>query len=218
MQKLLARLQADVAHRKLGRARNWPSLRAVLVTGALCGTAFAFGRLSGAPEEPPIPLPGLDPELVRAGAGDQELQQAYIQKMQRIYTHSARYRIPADLAAAIEDIALAENVDVRLAFELVRVESQFNARARSPVGAVGYTQLMPATARMLQPGIRDREMYDRDTNLRLGFRFLRYLIDRYDGDVRMALLAYNRGPTLVDALRARGADPSNGYVQRVLGR
>ena len=218
MQSLLAKLQADVAHRKRGRSAVWPTVRKFVALGAVAGIAFALGRVSGAPEEEPIPLPGLDAELVRAGAGDHELQRAYLEKLQRIYTHSARYKIPADLAAAIEDIALAENVDLRVAFELVRVESQFNPRARSPVGAVGYTQLMPATARMLQPGIRDHEMYDRDTNLRLGFRFLRYLIDRYDGDVRLALLAYNRGPAIVDTHVARGTNPHNGYVQRVLGR
>ena len=76
---------------------------------------------------------------------------------------------------------------------------------------------MPETARLLRPGIRDHEMYERETNLRLGFRFLRFLINKYDGDVRLALLAYNRGPTTVDGLLARGVDPSNGYVQRVLG-
>ena len=218
MQTLLTRLQADVALRKRGRSALWPTVRWFVAVGALCGFAFALGRWSAVPEEEPIPLPGLDPTMVRAGAGDHELQRAYIEKLQRIYTHSARYKIPADLAAAIEDIALAENIDLRVAFELVRVESQFNPRARSPVGAVGYTQLMPATARMLQPGIRDHEMFDRDTNLRLGFRFLRYLIDRYNGDVRLALLAYNRGPTIVDAHVARGTNPHNGYVQRVLGR
>ncbi|CAN5796327.1 hypothetical protein BH23GEM5_BH23GEM5_28150 [soil metagenome] len=145
------------------------------------------------------------------------MQLAYIDKLERIYRNSARYGIAADLAAAIEDIALAEGIDPRLAFELVRVESRFNDRARSPVGAIGFTQLMPATARLLQPGIRDHEMYERETNLRLGFRFLRFLINKYDGDVRLALLAYNRGPTTVDALLARSVDPSNGYVQLVLG-
>ena len=222
MQSLLLRLQADVTARKRPRSDFWPIVRNVVAAGTLCGLAFVVGRRSAAPE-PEMTLPfGLEPEfdrkLVRAGAGEEDLQRAYIEKLERIHRNSARYGIPADLAAAIEDIALAESIDPRLAFELVRVESQFNARARSPVGAVGFTQLMPATARLLHPGIRDQELYDRDTNLRLGFRFLRFLINKYNGDVRLALLAYNRGPTTVDALLARGMDPSNGYVQRVLGR
>jgi soluble lytic murein transglycosylase-like protein len=217
----LLKLQAEVAARKRPRPELWPRVRAVLVIGAVSGLAFALGRRTAAPEPEWTTPFGLEPDLkkalVRAGPGKQDLQHAYIEKLERIHRNSARYGIPADLAAAIEDIALAEGIDPRLAFELVRVESRFNPRARSPVGAVGFTQLMPETARLLRPGIRDPEMYERETNLRLGFRFLRFLINKYDGDVRLALLAYNRGPSTVDALLARGVDPSNGYVQRVLG-
>ncbi len=221
LQSVVLKLQAEVAARKRPRADIWSKLRAVLAVGVVAGAGFALGRRSGAPEPDwTIPFglePGLKNALVRAGAGKADLQLAYIEKLERIHRNSARYGIAADLAAAIEDIALAEGIDPRLAFELVRVESRFNARARSPVGALGFTQLMPATARLLQPGIRDDQLYERETNLRLGFRFLRFLINRYNGDVRLALLAYNRGPATVDALLARGVDPSNGYVQLVLG-
>ncbi len=221
VQSVLLKLQAEVAARKRPRVEIWPRLRMVLAVGVVAGAGFALGRRSAAPEPEWTTPFGLEPDLkntlVRAGAGKTDLQLAYIDKLERIHRNSARYGIAADLAAAIEDIALAEGIDPRLAFELVRVESRFNDRARSPVGAIGFTQLMPATARLLQPGIRDHEMYERETNLRLGFRFLRFLINKYDGDVRLALLAYNRGPTTVDALLARGVDPSNGYVQLVLG-
>jgi len=55
-----------------------------------------------------------------------------------------------------------------------------------------------------------------ETNLRVGFRYLRYLIDKYDGNVRLALTAYNRGPGTVDRLLRQGRNPDNGYAGKVL--
>ena len=104
-----------------------------------------------------------------------------------------------------------------LAFRLVRVESEFNEKATSPVGAVGLTQLMPSTARYFQKGITKNQLYDRETNLRLGFRYLRTLINEYDGNLKLALLVYNRGPAAVERARAAGLDPANGYDRMVAG-
>jgi soluble lytic murein transglycosylase-like protein len=112
--------------------------------------------------------------------------------------------------------ALRENLEPRVAFQLVSIESGFRQRAISPVGAVGYAQVMPATAAWLEPGITVNDLFDRDTNLRLGFRYLRMLVDQY-GDARLALLAYNRGPGVVSAMMARGEDPANGYARQILG-
>lgn len=128
-----------------------------------------------------------------------------------------RYGIPFDLAAAIDGAARAEDVPTGLAFRLVRVESGFHERAVSPAGALGLTQLMPATAAGMQPGITREQIFDRETNLRLGFRYLHWLLDVYDGDVVEALHAYNRGIGTVTRIRAAGGDPANGYADRVLG-
>lgn len=128
-----------------------------------------------------------------------------------------RYGISRELADAIERAARAERVDTELAFRLVRVESAFDERATSPVGALGLTQLMPATAAELRPGITREQMLERDTNLRLGFRYLRQLLALYDGDREEALHAYNRGMGTVARIRAGGGDPANGYARRVLG-
>jgi soluble lytic murein transglycosylase-like protein len=82
--------------------------------------------------------------------------------------------------------------------------------------AFGYTQLQLATARFYQPGITQKDLYDRDTNLRLGFRFLNELLARFNYDVHLALLAYNRGPARVDQILAQGGNPANGYSDAVL--
>jgi soluble lytic murein transglycosylase-like protein len=82
--------------------------------------------------------------------------------------------------------------------------------------AFGYTQLQLATARFYQANIKERDLYDRDTNLRLGFRFLNELLARFHYDVHLALLAYNRGPARVDQILAQGGNPANGYSDAVL--
>jgi len=131
--------------------------------------------------------------------------------------YARRYGIERELADAIERAARAERVDTDLAFRLVRVESAFNPRALSPVGAIGLTQMMLPTARELQPGITRDRLYERDVNLRLGFRYFRTLLRFYGGDVRTALHAYNRGIGTVARIRAAGGDPANGYARKVLG-
>ena len=133
-----------------------------------------------------------------------------------VQQYSTSFRIPADLAHAIREAAERENLDLDVAFRLVATESSFRRRAISPVGAIGYTQVMPTTAAWLEPGITEADLFDRDTNLRLGFRYLRMLIDQYD-DERVALLAYNRGPGAVSRIMASGGDPANGYARQILG-
>jgi len=119
------------------------------------------------------------------------------------------------LAESIYDLALEENIDPDIAFGLVRTESEFKPTAQSHVGAVGLTQLMPATARWMRPGTQVADLRKPEINLSIGFRYLSELIDKYDGDKRLALLAYNRGPGTVDRVLKRGGDPDNGYAKAV---
>jgi soluble lytic murein transglycosylase-like protein len=136
----------------------------------------------------------------------------------RAATFARRYGIARELAEKILDVALAEGLDPELAFRLVRVESGFEPRARGPAGALGLTQLMLGTARSIDRSVDTRaEVLDPGTNLRLGFRYLRQMIERYDGDVRLGVLAYNRGEVAVDRALKRGHDPENGYSRKVLG-
>lgn len=127
-----------------------------------------------------------------------------------------RYGIDRGLAEDIYDTAVEQGIEPDMAFGLVNTESSFRHRAVSSVGARGLTQLMPNTARWLDSSVTNEDLFDRDVNLRLGFRYLNQLIDRYDGDARLALLAYNRGPGTVDGVLARGGNPENGYADRVL--
>jgi soluble lytic murein transglycosylase-like protein len=143
--------------------------------------------------------------------GELELMRTQLDRANKIMAYSSRYKIGADLAGSIVDVARAEGIDPELAFRLVKLESDFNVHATSPVGAVGLTQVMPATAKYFVKGITRERLYDPQTNLRVGFRYLRGLVNEYDGDVKLALLVYNRGPVAVAKSRAQGDSPSNGY-------
>lgn len=155
-------------------------------------------------------------ETLTAREGELALARLQLRRLDVIVHQSSRHDIPADLARDIYEIALSEGIDPKLAFSLVRVESRFSPRAVSSAGAVGLTQVMPSTAFWLDPGVAYKDLFEGRTNLRLGFRYLRHMIELYGGNLDLALLAYNRGPGRVDAIIRAGHDPSNGYNRAVL--
>lgn len=122
------------------------------------------------------------------------------------------FGLTPEMAGDIYDIAREADVDPEIAFGLVRAESSFKNSSTSHVGAVGLMQLMPRTAAWLVPGTTTSDLRNPDTNLRIGMKYLKQMIDKYDGDVDMALTAYNRGPGTVDRILKRGGNPDNGYA------
>lgn len=132
-------------------------------------------------------------------------------------TTSGWLRLPARVGhpygADIQEISREYGVSVALVEALVRAESQFDPTAVSPKGAGGLMQLMPKTASAL--GVLDR--FNPRENIRGGVRHLRYLLDRYQGSVVLAVAAYNAGEGAVDTY---GAVPpyaeTSRYVLRVL--
>jgi len=120
---------------------------------------------------------------------------------------------PAQIDALVEQNASTWQVDPALIKAVIANESGFNATATSNVGAQGLMQLMPETAASL--GVRDA--YDPVQNVAGGTRYLRGLLDRFGGDKRLAIAAYNAGPGAVEKY---GDIPpyreTRNYVQNVL--
>jgi len=206
------------------RFRRWATLMGSLVAGvgltgglfvALTGLSTASFNRARASITEPTEVAALHRELDAARFEVTKLS-GRLERMTSVARYSSLYNVPADLAGAIYDIALAEGIHPSLGFQLVKVESGFKPGARSTRGAIGYTQLRIKTARSYQAGLSEEDLVDRDTNLRIGFRFLKDLLRQFDQDLHMALVAYNRGPTRVVEMMARGEDPANGYAEVVL--
>jgi soluble lytic murein transglycosylase-like protein len=200
--------------------------RARLRNGAVAVVACGIGVAAFAGHRPPEARAEQTPMLIMGPSdlrnqldetqGKLDLATAQLERMQAVFAFSTRYHVAADLASSIYDVSLAEGIEPELAFRLVKVESQFNERALSPVGAVGLTQVMPATAKFFVPGITRDQLYDRETNLRCGLRYLRALVRENHGNIKLALLIYNRGEQAVNESRHAGLDPSNGYESLVM--
>ncbi|OLE83364.1 MAG: hypothetical protein AUF76_06630 [Acidobacteria bacterium 13_1_20CM_2_65_9] len=123
--------------------------------------------------------------------------------------------LQADLpyAEIIDKVAAEQGVNAKLVRALVQVESAYHPRARSPKGAMGLMQLMPATAR--QYGVADP--YDPASNIEAGIKHLKSLLQRFPKSVALALAAYNAGEGAVTRFNAIPpyAETRN-YVSRIL--
>ncbi|MBI2153869.1 MAG: lytic transglycosylase domain-containing protein [Candidatus Rokubacteria bacterium] len=116
-------------------------------------------------------------------------------------------------AQEITDVADRHGVDPKLVHSVIRVESAFNPWAVSRKGARGLMQLMPRTASAL--GVRDS--FNPAQNIDGGVRHLRALIDRYGGNLPLALAAYNAGAQAVDWYRGIPPYPeTQQYIRRIL--
>ena len=116
----------------------------------------------------------------------------------------------------IDTIALGEGLDPDLVHAVITAESHYNPVAASPKGAVGLMQLMPATAERF--GLPRGERTDPERNLRAGARYLRWLLGYFQGQVHLAVAAYNAGEGAVE--QHGGIPPyreTRQYVPTVLG-
>jgi hypothetical protein len=119
------------------------------------------------------------------------------------------------IKSIIEAEAIRQDVPVSLAMAVARVESNFNARAISHAGARGVMQIMPRTAEQ-DLGVSRYALYDAETNVEAGIRFLKHLIKVYDGRVDIALSHYNGGSAVRQYGELRVIPATRKYVRDVM--
>jgi soluble lytic murein transglycosylase-like protein len=113
----------------------------------------------------------------------------------------------------ISSVSNKYNIPVALIKSVIKQESNFNPQAVSPKGAKGLMQLMPETAKLL--GVQD--IFNPEENIEAGVKYLRMLLNKFDGDLIKALAAYNAGPDIVE--KSNGIPNFNetkNYVKNVL--
>ncbi|MHC4729251.1 MAG: lytic transglycosylase domain-containing protein [Planctomycetota bacterium] len=140
----------------------------------------------------------------------------------------ARREKEADLRRLVEIVARSQGLDANLVAGVVHAESRGNPTAVSRAQAYGLMQLRIATAsEVAGRPVTVEELFDPAFNLDLGCRYLRRMLDRFDDDVLLALMAYNAGPGSVERWLSKERDPvailrhhaygeTRGYVRKVL--
>jgi soluble lytic murein transglycosylase-like protein len=118
----------------------------------------------------------------------------------------------------IAAVARSFGTDVNLLRAIVHVESRFNPNAVSPKGAIGLMQVMPATASRMGLADAERSLFEPEANLRTGTRYLRLLLNMFEGQPELAVAAYNAGEGAVMKY-GREIPPypeTQAYVQNVM--
>lgn len=104
----------------------------------------------------------------------------------------------------IQKLAKEQDLDPILVLSLIKQESAFERDAQSSVGASGYMQLMPFTASDTEPDVQRRDLILPENNIRVGTKYLKKVLNKFNGNIALALAAYNSGPTTVDRWMKEG--------------
>jgi hypothetical protein len=187
------------------RGRVW----GVVVVGALLGAVTAHAEI--------LVMQGPNGRLLITNLGQRSGYRVVLRRHEYFGSSALGLRAavagdPAKYEETVRAAALRYALEPCLVKAVIRAESNFDPTAISPKGAMGLMQLMPDTARMHEV----RDAFDPAQNITGGARHLRYLMDRYEGNIDLVLAAYNAGTRPVDDAHGipRIAETQE-YVRRV---
>jgi soluble lytic murein transglycosylase-like protein len=128
-------------------------------------------------------------------------------------TISKNHGSSSNYHSIVDEKSRKHNVDPQLVKAVISAESGWNPSAISPKGAVGIMQLMPKTASDMGVGNR----FNIEQNIEGGVKYLRHLLDKFNGNMMLALAAYNAGPARVEKVKGVPSIPETvNYVKRVM--
>ena len=160
------------------------------VTGTISCRQHALPVIEKAPERPPIVYARISPRnLSGTAARPTAGNPAAAAVPPPTQKHATHHRLSQSYNAIIHKAAAEFEIDPALLKAVIMAESRYNPKAVSKRGARGLMQLMPATAKSL--GVAD--IFDPEDNIYGGALYLKTLIEKFNGDVRLALAAYNAG-------------------------
>ena len=202
----------------------YKTINAFFLVVLVFAPALAQERPMSPPVRPPVPLTDSDQARARAEALDREKTVSTGEKTPT----STQIKIPIALVGhhissgnpaldtLVRTAAARNGLDPCLILSVMRAESGFNRSAVSVKGASGLMQLMPETAARF--GVRN--IFDPEENVMAGARYLRFLLDRFRGDVRLALAGYNAGEGAVElyGLRIPPFQETQNYVRTIYTR
>ncbi|MCJ7538043.1 MAG: lytic transglycosylase domain-containing protein [Desulfobacterales bacterium] len=157
-------------------------------------------------------LPGFNCEWMNFH-GAENLEASFVSKIEHDPQKGKEIKSPPEINDIIEHASKIYEVDPELIRSVVQAESDFDANATSSKGAMGLMQLMPETAKDL--GVKN--CYNPVENIMAGTRYLKSLLNRYDGNVELTLAAYNWGMGNVERHPDRLPEETRTYIARVNG-
>lgn len=160
----------------------------------------------------------LDPRIKQVNANivkqtPQTSLQNALTEAAAVQANTAQPTSKSQILNVVSQISKKHGVDEKLVQALIKQESGFNPKAKSKAGAIGLMQLMPATAKNM--GVKDP--YNTVQNVEGGVKYLKSMLNKYNGNVILALAAYNAGPGAVD--KYSGVPPykeTQNYVKNIL--
>ena len=157
-------------------------------------------------------LDGFNPEWMNFH-GTENLEASFFSKTDHDPRKVKDIKSPPEIKDVIENASKIYGVDPELIRSIIKAESDFNANATSSKGAMGLMQLMPETAKDL--GVKD--CYNPVENIMAGTRYLKSLLNRYEGNVELTLAAYNWGMGNVERHPDKLPKETREYIARVNG-